>query len=586
MASLEPSETQLSFAKRLAHSRDPKIRDDTIGTLSQWLAAKADADEGEYLKLWKALFYAMWHADKMPVQQELAFRLAWLLRSLRSQPRLALLYLRTFFLTMQREWMGIDRLRMDKYLSLIRRMVGEGLAYCAASGWDASVTEGFVAILNDVVMSQQPNGIRYHVCDLLLDEVAACTPDIRTPQLMTVLGPFLAHAQKSDDRFVFERVLKEVLQALLVRTVEAQSASKEEEEGDEEENSNSASAAADDHDSDSDAEAVAERKRVAAKLVPLLEDKAARDANAKKAFKTLSLAPLAIRVFSIASGADTQGRHREKLYALHTELVEAALRLGHAKAEAELYPSKEVIKAQAAAVEERRLADAAAVGAKRKAEQEKRAERLRAKKEAKRARIAAEEAEEEDDEEDEGDSEDDEEDDSEMDEDDEEDDSQMDEDDEEDDSEMDEDDEEDDLDDEDDVSDEDDDGDDVSIGSDGGQAAALDALLKSIPTIGNIKAVASTSGKGKAAAQTAAPAAKGKAAPPAPAASSKASKAAPPQAAPSAPAPKKPAAAVAPAPAPAPAAAAPRGILKKPSAPAPAPAPSKAGAAAGKKGKK
>lgn len=55
------------FAKALANN-DVKVRDRALLALTKWLAAREEVSELDLLKLWKGMFFAMWHADKMPVQ--------------------------------------------------------------------------------------------------------------------------------------------------------------------------------------------------------------------------------------------------------------------------------------------------------------------------------------------------------------------------------------------------------------------------------------------------------------------------------------------------------------------------------------
>ena len=45
------------------------------------------------------------------------------------------LYFACFMKTMRREWFGIDRLRLDKYMMLIRKFVAQLLRHLAASKW-------------------------------------------------------------------------------------------------------------------------------------------------------------------------------------------------------------------------------------------------------------------------------------------------------------------------------------------------------------------------------------------------------------------------------------------------------------------
>ena len=55
------------FAKALANN-DVRVRDLAVSALQTWLRARTEVSELDMLKLWKGLFYAMWHADKAPVQ--------------------------------------------------------------------------------------------------------------------------------------------------------------------------------------------------------------------------------------------------------------------------------------------------------------------------------------------------------------------------------------------------------------------------------------------------------------------------------------------------------------------------------------
>ncbi len=50
-------------------------------------------------------------------------------------PQTAFLYFACFMKTIRREWFGIDRLRLDKYLMLVRKFVAQLLRHLAASKW-------------------------------------------------------------------------------------------------------------------------------------------------------------------------------------------------------------------------------------------------------------------------------------------------------------------------------------------------------------------------------------------------------------------------------------------------------------------
>jgi ribosomal RNA-processing protein 1 len=78
------------------------------------------------------------------VQAELATRLASLMSALPAER--AILFLEAFFITMQREWPGIDRLRMDKFMSLVRCFVAEAFTYCAKRQWPAELTRSLMRV--------------------------------------------------------------------------------------------------------------------------------------------------------------------------------------------------------------------------------------------------------------------------------------------------------------------------------------------------------------------------------------------------------------------------------------------------------
>ena len=56
-----------AFSRALA-SNSRKQRDAALFALTQWLGARASVEESDLMKIWKGQFYAMWHADKAPVQ--------------------------------------------------------------------------------------------------------------------------------------------------------------------------------------------------------------------------------------------------------------------------------------------------------------------------------------------------------------------------------------------------------------------------------------------------------------------------------------------------------------------------------------
>lgn len=60
-------ESPTPFTLSLA-SNSKKTRDGALTALASWLAARTEVADADLLKVWKGMFYALWHADKPDVQ--------------------------------------------------------------------------------------------------------------------------------------------------------------------------------------------------------------------------------------------------------------------------------------------------------------------------------------------------------------------------------------------------------------------------------------------------------------------------------------------------------------------------------------
>ncbi|KAK1759154.1 ribosomal RNA-processing protein 1 [Echria macrotheca] len=199
MASQERS---MPFIKNLASS-DRKVRTSALASLHAFLSARQVASTLsplDILKLWKGLFYALWMCDRAIPQQTLCAELADLIFFL---PRVAVVpWLRGFWATMAREWTSIDVLRMEKFLLLVRRVVGAGFRWMKTTdgrgkqsadekSWDSEKMGDIMGLLTEwpfnvedevepseslgaeqAALSAQtiPIGLRIHVLDIWVDE--------------------------------------------------------------------------------------------------------------------------------------------------------------------------------------------------------------------------------------------------------------------------------------------------------------------------------------------------------------------------------------------------------------------------------
>ncbi|KAL3427974.1 Ribosomal RNA-processing protein 1-like protein [Phlyctema vagabunda] len=190
---------QTSFVKQLA-ANDRPTRDKALQSLRTYLSGRRDLPALELLKLWKGLFYCMWMSDRPRTQQQLANDLAALVSVLPSATVIP--FLRAFWLTMQREWTNIDVLRMEKFLLLTRRYLGASFEVLKQGKWEGALVKEHLDLLQEIPCNvddmKVPNGMRFHVIDIYIDELEKSGAVEEDPEtLQTLLGPLRKLAKDS-----------------------------------------------------------------------------------------------------------------------------------------------------------------------------------------------------------------------------------------------------------------------------------------------------------------------------------------------------------------------------------------------------
>ena len=163
------------FAKALVSS-DKHKREKTFERLRKWLQAQQRMDLLAMKKVWRAIFYAMWHSDGREVQRELAEEIGDVVHSLK--PQMAVLYCSVFFWTMRNEWAGIDKHRLDKYCVLARKMQSASFKYLKDRNWDENVSRSFSdRVYRDALFGEDDGitaidiGIKLHVAEAFAEEI-------------------------------------------------------------------------------------------------------------------------------------------------------------------------------------------------------------------------------------------------------------------------------------------------------------------------------------------------------------------------------------------------------------------------------
>jgi ribosomal RNA-processing protein 1 len=209
MLSSNPTKREVKLAKALVHP-DKAVRDETFATVKAFVSSMSSVDDMEMLKLWKALYYCMWLSDKQPIQYELAASLGDLV-FLFKKTKLSLIYIQMFYRILFREWTLLDQYRVNKFYYLMRVILNRSLTLAFQSNWSNEIMTQLTTILDIEVLTKRPNGIRYHVADIYLQEILTVTKGaIKTEQLILLLQPFFQSLIRADDQAYIDRVHKAV----------------------------------------------------------------------------------------------------------------------------------------------------------------------------------------------------------------------------------------------------------------------------------------------------------------------------------------------------------------------------------------
>ncbi|EGP91720.1 unnamed protein product [Zymoseptoria tritici ST99CH_3D1] len=244
-ATLAATSQSNPFIRQLASS-NRTTRDRALDSLRTFLHRPTPFSTLDLLKLWKGLHYCMFMSDKPRNQQRLARDLAELVDVLKTTT-MKIQFIAAFWKTMSREWSGIDGLRMDKYLYLVRCYIGKGFEVCAKSkawtkdGEEDPVWKEYVAALQEEggplsledAKNQVPVGLRLHVLDIWVDELEKVDVKGEVP-VEKIMGPIQELADRTLTRSVRVRA-KEALRDDRIRKRRGEVSEEEEEEEDDEE---------------------------------------------------------------------------------------------------------------------------------------------------------------------------------------------------------------------------------------------------------------------------------------------------------------------------------------------------------------
>ena len=249
---------------------------------------------------------------------------------------LSALFIRTYFRTLNREWSNMDKYRIDKFYTLTRFILRETYRYMASRHWNL----GIIRLFNDAIFEEVlrvhkfGNGVRFHLLDICLDELALVNSDRETTGLVLTeatyldcMEPYFATAQRVEDEKVQERVMEKVLLKFL------------EEYSIVSDNYSPPSSSKDEKD----------------------DKKQEKDSNPKSelVMDQVHVQTVAQFIFEVASDPETHDRYRTELYDMHKIYMKRVKQVGRDVIMDEDDEDKDEQDDDVTAVEEEKFADVA-----------------------------------------------------------------------------------------------------------------------------------------------------------------------------------------------------------------------------------
>ncbi|XP_076641671.1 ribosomal RNA processing protein 1 homolog Nnp-1 isoform X2 [Halictus rubicundus] len=213
---------EIKFA-RLLSSNDKRVRDKVLKNLRKWLTVRSKSSfvftEADFTRLWKGLFYCMWMSDKPLVQEELAESLSKIVHCFDIKD-LVLLYTICALRTIGTEWFGIDQYRLDKFCTLVRRMIRQTFIKCKERSWDIEWVKGLSEILEKLFVDPKIClGFNMHITEVFLEELSKISGgDIPEDVVTELIQPFVSYFIIMDDERQIRHVMRHIFRCLIFQS--------------------------------------------------------------------------------------------------------------------------------------------------------------------------------------------------------------------------------------------------------------------------------------------------------------------------------------------------------------------------------
>ncbi|XP_025719263.1 ribosomal RNA processing protein 1 homolog A isoform X2 [Callorhinus ursinus] len=120
---------------------------------------------------------------------------------------------------MNREWTGIDRLRLDKFYMLMRMVLNESLKALKTQGWQERQIEQLLELLTTEILhpdSQAPSGVKSHFLEIFLEELSKVgAAELTADQNLKFIDPFCTIAARTQDSLVLHNITRGIFEAIV-----------------------------------------------------------------------------------------------------------------------------------------------------------------------------------------------------------------------------------------------------------------------------------------------------------------------------------------------------------------------------------
>eukprot|EP00817_Percolomonadidae_sp_ATCC50343_P000890 CAMPEP_0117429440 /NCGR_PEP_ID=MMETSP0758-20121206/9003_1 /TAXON_ID=63605 /ORGANISM="Percolomonas cosmopolitus, Strain AE-1 (ATCC 50343)" /LENGTH=299 /DNA_ID=CAMNT_0005216509 /DNA_START=5 /DNA_END=901 /DNA_ORIENTATION=+ len=189
-------------------------REDAFEQIQEFLKKNHDLSMVNCRKLWIGLLSGFWLTDKLVKQIAFADSIA-NLTSFIENHKDKVMWWKAYIVEIRDHWKTLDKWRLSKYYTLVRKMLFSQLDYMNTKGFDSEAYEIIDILDNDLMRLQlfEAVPIQLHCVSIILTELARLEETPQADHIMAILNVFIDPILHSISFPVRKTVLKEVCYA-------------------------------------------------------------------------------------------------------------------------------------------------------------------------------------------------------------------------------------------------------------------------------------------------------------------------------------------------------------------------------------